>query len=53
MQDTKPRESKTQEQRLKEYHEHLDSCYRCREEPFNPCEKGVELLLATGIERLR
>jgi len=27
------------------YHEHLDECSRCREEPFNPCELGKGLLM--------
>lgn len=26
------------------YHRHLDACYRCRNNPFDLCPKGAELL---------
>jgi hypothetical protein len=26
------------------FHAHLDACVRCREQPFNLCEHGAELL---------
>lgn len=32
------------------FHKHLDTCRRCREQPFNLCEVGDGLLRATGID---
>ncbi len=32
------------------FHEHVDGCERCRTKPFDLCELGGQLLLATGGE---
>ena len=30
------------------YHAHLDECVRCKNEPFNQCPTGAQLLEAFG-----
>jgi hypothetical protein len=35
------------------FHEHLDNCSRCGEQPFNLCPAGLKLLQQVALEAIR
>ena len=35
-------------EKIQAFHEHLDECSQCRDNPFGLCSKGVELLKAAA-----